>query len=170
MMLKATANDRHHIALCHNEFRGSLPITGGINEVKSALQAELKDKAKNGFQKCFEEIYKRCRKCAVAQESYFEGGCVSSLTGLSYRLSPETFESYYVYKEHMKEYEVLFTYLTGVLCMKFCLHTIHQWDSPVALPHSTHHDPINITDSTCFPFMQFCCIPWQRMYDNLGLT
>ncbi|GFT95867.1 uncharacterized protein TNCV_312121 [Trichonephila clavipes] len=26
MVLKTTANDRRHLALCHDEFRGSLPI------------------------------------------------------------------------------------------------------------------------------------------------
>ncbi|GFV41718.1 hypothetical protein TNCV_3628691 [Trichonephila clavipes] len=47
------------------------------NEVKSAPQAELKDMTKNGFQKSFDEFYKRWQKCAVAQGSYLEGGCVS---------------------------------------------------------------------------------------------
>ncbi|GFS68031.1 hypothetical protein TNCV_1362551 [Trichonephila clavipes] len=30
-----------------------------VDEVKSASQAELKDMAKNGFQKCFDDRYKR---------------------------------------------------------------------------------------------------------------
>ncbi|GFW20037.1 hypothetical protein TNCV_867431 [Trichonephila clavipes] len=46
-------------------------------EVKSASQAELKDMGKNGSQKCFDELYKRCQKCTVAQGSYFEGRCVA---------------------------------------------------------------------------------------------
>ncbi|GFW61257.1 hypothetical protein TNCV_3377721 [Trichonephila clavipes] len=48
------------------------------DEVKSASQAELKDMAKNGFRKCFDEFYKRSQKCTVVQESYFEEGCVSA--------------------------------------------------------------------------------------------
>ncbi|GFX97341.1 hypothetical protein TNCV_1077121 [Trichonephila clavipes] len=49
------------------------------DEVKIASQAELKNMAKNGFQKCFYELYKRWQKCAVAQVFYFEGGCVSAV-------------------------------------------------------------------------------------------
>ncbi|GFW99477.1 hypothetical protein TNCV_3417101 [Trichonephila clavipes] len=43
------------------------------DEAKSASQAELKDMAKNGFQKCFDELYKLWQKCTDAQGSYFEG-------------------------------------------------------------------------------------------------
>ncbi|GFW08442.1 uncharacterized protein TNCV_2774641 [Trichonephila clavipes] len=32
--------------------------------------------AKNGFQKCFDELHRRWQKWAAAQGSYFEGGCV----------------------------------------------------------------------------------------------
>ncbi|GFV92260.1 hypothetical protein TNCV_3951151 [Trichonephila clavipes] len=48
-------------------------------EVKRASQVELKNMAKNGFQKCFEDLYKRWNKCVVAQGSYFEGWCVSAI-------------------------------------------------------------------------------------------
>ncbi|GFV16689.1 hypothetical protein TNCV_4418761 [Trichonephila clavipes] len=48
------------------------------NKVKSASQAELQGMAKNGFQKCFGELYKRWSKCAVAEVSYFEEGLVSA--------------------------------------------------------------------------------------------
>ncbi|GFX77589.1 hypothetical protein TNCV_1752001 [Trichonephila clavipes] len=40
-----------------------------VYEVKNASQAEFKDMARNGFQKCFDEIYKQWQKCAVAQGS-----------------------------------------------------------------------------------------------------
>ncbi|GFU28789.1 hypothetical protein TNCV_469431 [Trichonephila clavipes] len=43
-----------------------------LHEVKYALQAELKDMAKNGFHKCFDD--KRRQKCVVAQGFYFEEG------------------------------------------------------------------------------------------------
>ncbi|GFW02084.1 uncharacterized protein TNCV_4854241 [Trichonephila clavipes] len=36
------------------------------DEIKSASQAELKDMAKNGYQKCFDDRYKRWNKCVVA--------------------------------------------------------------------------------------------------------
>ncbi|GFS85165.1 hypothetical protein TNCV_4223061 [Trichonephila clavipes] len=49
------------------------------DEVKSASQAELKDMSKNGFKKCFEDLYKRWQRRVVAQGSYFKGGCVSAL-------------------------------------------------------------------------------------------
>lgn len=49
------------------------------DEVKCASQAEIKDMAKNGFQTCFDELYRRWQKCVVAQGSYFEGGCVSAI-------------------------------------------------------------------------------------------
>ncbi|GFW88170.1 amiloride-sensitive sodium channel subunit alpha [Trichonephila clavipes] len=42
--------------------------------VKSASQSELKDMAKNGFQKCFDDLYKLWQKCVVTQGFYFEGG------------------------------------------------------------------------------------------------
>ncbi|GFT33711.1 hypothetical protein TNCV_4382371 [Trichonephila clavipes] len=41
------------------------------DEVKSASQAELKGMAKNGFQKCFDDLYKSWQKCVVTQGSYF---------------------------------------------------------------------------------------------------
>ncbi|GFY10220.1 hypothetical protein TNCV_2628991 [Trichonephila clavipes] len=41
-------------------------------------QAELKDMVKNEFQKCFDELYKRWQKCAVARGSYLWRGCVST--------------------------------------------------------------------------------------------
>ncbi|GFV19154.1 uncharacterized protein TNCV_3223721 [Trichonephila clavipes] len=47
------------------------------DEVKSASQGEWNDIAKNGFQQCFDELYKRWLKCAVAQGSYFKGRRVS---------------------------------------------------------------------------------------------
>ncbi|GFY25918.1 hypothetical protein TNCV_1916681 [Trichonephila clavipes] len=53
-------------------------FSAAVQEVISASQAELKDMAKNGFQKCFGELYKQWQKCAVSQRSYFEEGCVSS--------------------------------------------------------------------------------------------
>ncbi|GFV33944.1 hypothetical protein TNCV_445351 [Trichonephila clavipes] len=40
-------------------------------------RAELKDIAKNGLQKCFNDHYKRWQECVVAQRSYFERGRVS---------------------------------------------------------------------------------------------
>ncbi|GFV37290.1 hypothetical protein TNCV_2699771 [Trichonephila clavipes] len=46
-------------------------------EIKSASQTELKDMAKKGFEKCFDDLFKGWQKCAVAQRSYFKGGCVS---------------------------------------------------------------------------------------------
>ncbi|GFX33880.1 hypothetical protein TNCV_3962891 [Trichonephila clavipes] len=49
------------------------------DEVKSASQAELKNMAKNGYQKCFDGLYKPWQKFIVAQGSYFEGGCVSAV-------------------------------------------------------------------------------------------
>ncbi|GFX31445.1 hypothetical protein TNCV_432871 [Trichonephila clavipes] len=42
-------------------------------------EVELKDIAKNGFQKCFDDLYKPWQKCVNAQESYFEGGCVAAI-------------------------------------------------------------------------------------------
>ncbi|GFW36589.1 hypothetical protein TNCV_1955891 [Trichonephila clavipes] len=47
------------------------------DEIKSASQAELKDTAKNRFQKSFNDLYKRWQKCVVAQRSYLKEGCVS---------------------------------------------------------------------------------------------
>ncbi|GFW82878.1 hypothetical protein TNCV_3494481 [Trichonephila clavipes] len=47
--------------------------------VKSASLAELKDMAKNGFQKCFDNFYKPWQKCVVTQGSYFEEECVSEV-------------------------------------------------------------------------------------------
>ncbi|GFV71064.1 hypothetical protein TNCV_3703861 [Trichonephila clavipes] len=47
------------------------------DEIKSDSQAESKDMAKNGFQKCFENLCKLWNKCVVAQGSYFQGGTVS---------------------------------------------------------------------------------------------
>ncbi|GFW63288.1 hypothetical protein TNCV_3477041 [Trichonephila clavipes] len=46
------------------------------DEVKSASQTELKDMAKNGFQKCVDDFNNRWRNCVVAQGSYFEGRCI----------------------------------------------------------------------------------------------
>ncbi|GFS60276.1 DDE_3 domain-containing protein [Trichonephila clavipes] len=67
------------------------------DEIKSVSRTDLKDMGKNGFQKCFDDLYKQCQKCVAAQGSYFEGGCVSQQFNwqyfLSYRLSPGTFES-----------------------------------------------------------------------------
>ncbi|GFX82021.1 hypothetical protein TNCV_2572201 [Trichonephila clavipes] len=40
------------------------------DEIKRASQAELQDIAKNGPQKCFDDLYKRWQKCVVAQGSY----------------------------------------------------------------------------------------------------
>ncbi|GFT54739.1 hypothetical protein TNCV_5001151 [Trichonephila clavipes] len=48
------------------------------DEVESTSQAKLKNMVKNGFQKCFDELYKLWQNCAVAQVSYFEGECVST--------------------------------------------------------------------------------------------
>ena len=48
------------------------------DEVKCALQVELKDMVKNGFQTCFDELYRYWQKCVVAQEFYFKGGCISA--------------------------------------------------------------------------------------------
>ncbi|GFU81588.1 hypothetical protein TNCV_4927191 [Trichonephila clavipes] len=45
-----------------------------VFEVKSA---ELKNMAKNGFQKYFDDIYKPWHLCVVTQGSYFNGACVS---------------------------------------------------------------------------------------------
>ncbi|GFS83354.1 hypothetical protein TNCV_600831 [Trichonephila clavipes] len=47
------------------------------DEVKNVLQSELQNMAKNGFQKCFDDLYKPLQKCIVTQGSYFYGGCVS---------------------------------------------------------------------------------------------
>ncbi|GFW14138.1 hypothetical protein TNCV_3547271 [Trichonephila clavipes] len=44
------------------------------DEIKNASQTELKAMAEIGFQKCFDDPYKRWHKCA--QGSCFEGGCV----------------------------------------------------------------------------------------------
>ncbi|GFS86721.1 hypothetical protein TNCV_2407341 [Trichonephila clavipes] len=49
-----------------------------VNEVKSVSQTEFKYMVKNGFQKCFNELLMPWQKCTVAQESCFEGGCVST--------------------------------------------------------------------------------------------
>ncbi|GFW48607.1 hypothetical protein TNCV_4241881 [Trichonephila clavipes] len=49
------------------------------DEVKSASQAEIKNVAKNGFQKRFGDLNKSRQKCVVIQWSYFEGGCVSAV-------------------------------------------------------------------------------------------
>ncbi|GFW57977.1 hypothetical protein TNCV_2741231 [Trichonephila clavipes] len=49
------------------------------DEIKCALQAELKDMDKNGSQKCFDGLYKRWQKYIVAQKSYLKGGCVSTI-------------------------------------------------------------------------------------------
>ncbi|GFV32274.1 hypothetical protein TNCV_1675601 [Trichonephila clavipes] len=46
------------------------------DEVKSASQAELKDRTKNRFQKCFDDLNKPWQKCIVTQRSHFEAGCV----------------------------------------------------------------------------------------------
>ncbi|GFT97845.1 hypothetical protein TNCV_2167601 [Trichonephila clavipes] len=48
------------------------------DEAKRSLYAELRDMAKNGFQKCFDEFYKLWQKLTAAQGSYFEGRCVSA--------------------------------------------------------------------------------------------
>ncbi|GFT47663.1 hypothetical protein TNCV_1940001 [Trichonephila clavipes] len=48
-------------------------------EVKRASWTELNDMAKNGIQKYFDVLYKQWQKYAVAQESYFEGGCVLTI-------------------------------------------------------------------------------------------
>ncbi|GFV76350.1 hypothetical protein TNCV_4413291 [Trichonephila clavipes] len=48
-------------------------------EAKGASQVDLKDIAEKGFQKCFDYLYKPWQKCVVAQGSYFEGGCVSTV-------------------------------------------------------------------------------------------
>ncbi|GFY20098.1 hypothetical protein TNCV_2147911 [Trichonephila clavipes] len=49
------------------------------DEVKSASQAGLKEVAKNEFQKCFDDLYKRWIMCVVAQGSYLEGRCISAI-------------------------------------------------------------------------------------------
>ncbi|GFU81800.1 hypothetical protein TNCV_3087121 [Trichonephila clavipes] len=49
------------------------------DDVKSALQSELKDKAKKGFQKRFDGLYKPWQKYAVTQGSYFGGRRVLAL-------------------------------------------------------------------------------------------
>ncbi|GFW70702.1 hypothetical protein TNCV_2922571 [Trichonephila clavipes] len=46
------------------------------DEVKDSSQTELNVITKNGFQKCIDELYKRLQKCANAQGSFFDGGCV----------------------------------------------------------------------------------------------
>ncbi|GFX98028.1 hypothetical protein TNCV_4906781 [Trichonephila clavipes] len=49
------------------------------DEVKSVSQTELKNVAKNGFQKCFDDLHNRRSMSVVAQGSYFEVGCVSAI-------------------------------------------------------------------------------------------
>ncbi|GFU53002.1 hypothetical protein TNCV_1142911 [Trichonephila clavipes] len=46
-------------------------------EEKSASQAELQVITKNGFQICFDDLYKQWEKCIFAQGSYFEKEDVS---------------------------------------------------------------------------------------------
>ncbi|GFV14973.1 hypothetical protein TNCV_1223051 [Trichonephila clavipes] len=49
------------------------------DEVKSASQAELKNKAKNRLLKCFNDLCKPWQKFAVPQGFYSEGGKVSAV-------------------------------------------------------------------------------------------
>ncbi|GFX76956.1 hypothetical protein TNCV_2258191 [Trichonephila clavipes] len=65
--------------VCQHIVRRVLNEDKSADEVKSASQAELKDMAKIGFQKCCDDLYKQWQKCVVLQESYFEGGCVSTV-------------------------------------------------------------------------------------------
>ncbi|GBN26218.1 hypothetical protein AVEN_166631-1 [Araneus ventricosus] len=43
------------------------------DEVIENATKQLKDLSKNGFQKCFEQLYERCKKCVDAGGKYFEG-------------------------------------------------------------------------------------------------
>ncbi|GFY36601.1 hypothetical protein TNCV_28061 [Trichonephila clavipes] len=49
-----------------------LNVDQSVDVVKSISQVELKDRAKKGFKKCFDELYKPWQKCVVTQGSYFE--------------------------------------------------------------------------------------------------
>ncbi|GFT25134.1 hypothetical protein TNCV_180281 [Trichonephila clavipes] len=49
------------------------------DEIKSALQTELKETCLNRFQNYFDDFYKRLQNCVVAQDTYFEGGYVSAI-------------------------------------------------------------------------------------------
>ncbi|GFS57971.1 hypothetical protein TNCV_3124611 [Trichonephila clavipes] len=64
--------DLHMIRVCQHIVPRMLNEGQSADEVKSASQAELKDMAKNGFQKCFEDLYKPWQKCVVTQRSYFK--------------------------------------------------------------------------------------------------
>ncbi|GBM54357.1 hypothetical protein AVEN_171083-1 [Araneus ventricosus] len=43
------------------------------DEVIENVMKQLKDFSKNGFQECFEQLYKRWKKCVDAGGKYFEG-------------------------------------------------------------------------------------------------
>ncbi|GFV15818.1 hypothetical protein TNCV_988011 [Trichonephila clavipes] len=65
--------------VCQHTVPRMLNEDQSADEVKTTFQAELKHMAKNGFQKCVDDLYKRWQTYIVAQESYFEGGCVSAV-------------------------------------------------------------------------------------------
>jgi hypothetical protein len=56
--------------------------------IKNATK-ELKRLSQNGFQECFQHLYKRWQKCIFAQGDYFEGTIseMTALFGVSYKLS-----------------------------------------------------------------------------------
>ncbi|GFW53593.1 hypothetical protein TNCV_4814991 [Trichonephila clavipes] len=65
--------------MCQHTFPLMLNVDQSANEVKSTSQVELKDMAKNRFQKYFDDLYKPWKKRVVTQGFYFKGGCVSAV-------------------------------------------------------------------------------------------
>ncbi|GFU94013.1 hypothetical protein TNCV_2391021 [Trichonephila clavipes] len=47
-----------------------------VDEINSASQAVLKDRDKNGFQKCFDDLYKRCRSVMSSSPVPLKTRCV----------------------------------------------------------------------------------------------
>ncbi|GFS66301.1 hypothetical protein TNCV_3856061 [Trichonephila clavipes] len=50
----------------HSTHHLQVRLFQSIDKVKSASLSELEHMAKNGFQKCFDELYRRWQKCAAA--------------------------------------------------------------------------------------------------------
>jgi hypothetical protein len=44
-----------------------------VNDITKNAMEELKRLSQNGFQECFQQVYRHWQKCVVAQGDYFEG-------------------------------------------------------------------------------------------------
>ncbi|GFW31582.1 hypothetical protein TNCV_4420151 [Trichonephila clavipes] len=83
-------------------------IQNWVASSESLRTTELRDMAKQGFQKYFDDLYKPRQKCVVTQGYYFEGGCVTTASLTSYiplelesLFTVEPYRRYHLPQEHL---------------------------------------------------------------------